>query len=142
MSTSYGFACETEQLGDPSDVGTLQLKCTCQQSFSSFYNAESLSDVTLRIDEGDGKSFACHKLALSSASPVFKAMFESGMAEAQHKTTVTIQGTSQEVLELLLQFIYGIEVDLPMKRVVDFFQLADQFQASVMRQLQQWQQCS
>ena len=42
-----------------------------------------LQDVVLEVE---GRRFPCHRLVLSAASPYFRAMFTSDMAESRQKT--------------------------------------------------------
>lgn len=90
--------------------------------------SEDLSDCLISTE--DGKSYPAHKLALASASPVLKAMFTSSSSMQDGTSSkVTIKEAAPEVVELLLQFMYGLpEVLVPVALAVAFFKLADQYQ--------------
>jgi hypothetical protein len=55
-----------------------------QYDFTSFYENEEMTDVTLYFNSTNQK-LKCHRLILSVASPMFKTMFSSGMLESQYK---------------------------------------------------------
>lgn len=92
-----------------------------------YYNSSEISDVKLQT--ADGRRFNCHKLALNVASPVVKAMFNSEMAEAQQEV-VELQAASAEVVDLLLQCIYGVATRVPVHLALQLYQVADQYQVA------------
>lgn len=59
---------------------SLELQPTCTPSAAPFFGSEELSDCTVVTD--DGQTLFCHKVVLSMASSVFRAMFTSGMQES------------------------------------------------------------
>jgi len=61
-----------------------------------------LCDISIIV--GD-KAFRAHKIVLISASPYFKAMFLSGLAESV-SDTVTLQNIDPEAFEAILNMIY------------------------------------
>jgi hypothetical protein len=84
-------------------LGKQEAKCTDhihQMLFDS-----STSDVTLIVGN---EHISAHKLMLSVASPVFKAMFQSQMAES-NTNSVTINDCSADVVRRVLSHIYGSE---------------------------------
>jgi hypothetical protein len=58
---------------------SLQLQLAAAPSGAAFFGSEELSDCTV---VAGGQTLFCHKLVLSMASSVFRAMFRSGMGES------------------------------------------------------------
>lgn len=58
---------------------SLQLHSAAAPSGAPFFGSEQLSDCTV---VAGGQTLFCHKLVLSMASSVFRAMFRSGMGES------------------------------------------------------------
>ena len=58
----------------------------------------------------DGNEFKAHKLILSARSSVFERMFTSGQFVESKNNRVQIDDISKEVMEPLLQYIYGGDV--------------------------------
>lgn len=82
------------------------------------------------ICTSSGQASPAHKLVLSSASPVFKAMFTSSntMHDASNNT-ITIQEAPPEAVAVLLQYMYGMpNIQIPVGLVVAIHKLADQYQ--------------
>lgn len=119
-------------------VPTLKFKWDSHAVFSKYHNSELLSDVVLKTCskiESEGTKLHCHKLVLCSSSPVFEAMFQSAMSEAQPRSTVVIKEVSHTVLQQLLRFMYGLDVCVPVTEAMDLYALADQYQVIHLRLL-------
>ena len=90
-------------------------------------------DAVLRVD---GKDFPAHKLVLSTASPVFRAMFTAAFTEAA-SGSVVIEGVSCDVWEAFLLFVYTEELaNRPPGRraeLLDLLQLADRYMVDVLK---------
>eukprot|EP00092_Neocalanus_flemingeri_P097446 GFUD01124191.1.p1 GENE.GFUD01124191.1~~GFUD01124191.1.p1 ORF type:complete len:353 (+),score=74.05 GFUD01124191.1:110-1168(+) len=69
------------------------------KNFESFYGESGDVKIT------GGKEFACHKLLLTSQSPVFRAMFAHDSKE-NAESTVPIDDTTPEAVEEFLFFLY------------------------------------
>eukprot|EP00058_Branchiostoma_floridae_P025654 XP_002611144.1 hypothetical protein BRAFLDRAFT_88457 [Branchiostoma floridae] len=72
-----------------------------------------LQDVVLEVE---GRRFPCHRLVLSAASPYFRAMFTSDMAESRQMTVVLLVASSEEFCSLsvnqLTEIISHDELDV------------------------------
>ena len=79
-----------------------------QKSISSqIFEERSFTDFEIISDE---KSYLCHKVFLSAASPVFKRMIESEMKEALESKLV-LESLPEDVMNSFLKFIYTGEMD-------------------------------
>jgi len=96
------------------------------------------SDVIIRCGE---KLYDCHKIILTSRSPVFKTMLE---AEMKEKMTgkVEIKNMDPEVLEDLLKYIYsGLAPNID-EHPHELFAAADQYQLDKLKELCELKLCS
>ena len=66
------------------------------------YSSKDFSDVKIVCGE---EVFDCHQVVLAARSPVFRAMFQSNMKEAQSRK-VEVLDVVPEVFSELLSFIY------------------------------------
>ena len=66
----------------------------------------------------DGKRFPAHKLVLSSCSPYFDRMFQTGFLE-QDSGTVVLKDFDAETLGLLLDFMYTATITINEDNVQD-----------------------
>lgn len=81
-------------------------------------------DVTLECDE---VSMRCHRVVLSAASPYFRAMFNSGLAEAL-TGRVRLQGVKNDTLEILLTYMYTWQADITTESVQSLVQACELLQ--------------
>ena len=91
--------------GDKNDCHLYKPKDLHSDIFSHLSKLQTnneLCDISVVIS---GKVFRAHKIVLISASPYFKAMFLSGMAES-HKDTVVLQNIEPDAFEAILGMIY------------------------------------
>ncbi|XP_078661583.1 kelch-like protein 18 [Branchiostoma floridae x Branchiostoma belcheri] len=88
-----------------------------------------LQDVVLDVE---GRRFPCHRLVLSAASPYFRAMFTSGMAESR-QNTVVLQGLDADMFEEILRYIYSGALHVSLDRVQHLYQAADLLQLDFVR---------
>jgi hypothetical protein len=79
-----------------------------------FYNNQELSDCEICTE---GKVHKCHRLVLSAASAAFRAMFASSEMLEASSGRVVVKDTAPEVMEKLLQHMYGLEVQVPIEQV-------------------------
>ncbi|KAF6257729.1 BTB/POZ protein [Scenedesmus sp. NREL 46B-D3] len=105
---------------------SLKLHSAVAPSGAPFFGSEQLSDCTV---VAGGQTLFCHKLVLSMASSVFRAMFRSGMGESS-SSRVEMRDADPEAVTLLLQAIYGQEVVVPLQHLVQLAHLADQYQTA------------
>ncbi|KAK0161731.1 hypothetical protein PV327_008149 [Microctonus hyperodae] len=68
----------------------------------NFLTVPDLSDIMIVIDE---KEILLHKIILAAYSPVFLAMFKSGMTESSNKRIV-VTDIEVEIMEKVVEFMY------------------------------------
>ncbi|XP_019646133.1 PREDICTED: kelch-like protein 3 [Branchiostoma belcheri] len=88
-----------------------------------------LQDVILEVE---GRRFPCHRLVLSAASPYFRAMFTSDMAESRQKTVV-LQGLDAEMFGEILSYTYSGTLHVSLDSVQPLYQAADLLQLDFVR---------
>eukprot|EP00058_Branchiostoma_floridae_P004261 XP_002589749.1 hypothetical protein BRAFLDRAFT_283645 [Branchiostoma floridae] len=88
-----------------------------------------LQDVVLEVEN---RRFPCHRLVLSAASPYFRAMFTSDMAESRQKTVV-LQGLDAGMFEEILSYIYSGTLHVSLDKVQPLYQAADLLQLDYVR---------
>ncbi|XP_078602575.1 kelch repeat and BTB domain-containing protein 8-like isoform X1 [Branchiostoma floridae x Branchiostoma japonicum] len=88
-----------------------------------------LQDVVIEVED---RRFPCHRLVLSAASPYFRAMFTSGMAESR-KETVVLQGLDAGMFEEILSYIFTGTVRMSLDKVQPMYQAADLLQLDYVR---------
>ncbi|XP_066272324.1 kelch repeat and BTB domain-containing protein 8-like isoform X3 [Branchiostoma lanceolatum] len=88
-----------------------------------------LQDVVLEVE---GRRFPCHRLVLSAASPYFRAMFTSDMAESRQKTVV-LQGLDAGMFGEILSYIYSGTLHVSLDKVQPLYQAADLLQLDYVR---------
>ncbi|XP_078584596.1 kelch repeat and BTB domain-containing protein 12-like [Branchiostoma floridae x Branchiostoma japonicum] len=86
-----------------------------------------LQDVVIEVED---RLFPCHRLVLSAASPYFRAMFTSDMAESRQKT-VTLQGLDAGAFGEILSYIYSGTLNVD--KVQPLYQAADLLQLDYVR---------
>ncbi|XP_078597302.1 kelch repeat and BTB domain-containing protein 2-like [Branchiostoma floridae x Branchiostoma japonicum] len=96
---------------------------------SDLQKAGVLQDVVLEVE---GLRFPCHRLVLSAASPYFRAMFTSDMAESRQKTVV-LQGLDAGMFGEILSYIYSGTLHVSMDKVQPLYQAADLLQLDYVR---------
>eukprot|EP01045_Picozoa_sp_COSAG04_P018156 COSAG04_NODE_1660_length_6022_cov_5.271146_3_plen_384_part_00 len=96
---------EEDEVAKPADQVMVPMPAL-GSSFLDLLESGDLADVKLK--SGDATVYA-HKLILSARSPVFAAMFERGMAEAE-ASEVTLEGVTPHSLYSLVHFLYSEEL--------------------------------
>ncbi|XP_078573058.1 kelch-like protein 40a [Branchiostoma floridae x Branchiostoma japonicum] len=89
----------------------------------------AFQDVVLEVE---GRRFPCHRLVLSAASPYFRAMFTSDMAESRQKTVV-LQGLDAGIFGVILSYIYSGTLHVSLDKVQPLYQAADLLQLDYVR---------
>ncbi|XP_078571566.1 kelch-like protein 12 [Branchiostoma floridae x Branchiostoma japonicum] len=96
---------------------------------SDLQKAGVLQDVVLEVE---GWRFPCHRLVLSAASPYFRAMFTSDMAESRQKTVV-LQGLDANIFREILSYLYSGTLQVALDKVQPLYQAADLLQLNYVR---------
>ena len=87
-------------------------------------NEKAFCDFKIITDSG---SFQVHKCLLGVASDFFKTMFSSNMKE-KYSSEVSIQNISFEIMEKILEFVYGNEVRISKRNAQDLFEASNYLQ--------------
>uniref|UniRef100_A0AC34FET2 BTB domain-containing protein n=1 Tax=Panagrolaimus sp. ES5 TaxID=591445 RepID=A0AC34FET2_9BILA len=85
--------------------GTLSIEQSEQQSLGIILWKRDDKDFIIQVDN---KEIKAHKYVLRALSPVFAAMFDSGMKEAQ-ENKAKIEGFSFDVVYVAVKFCYDIK---------------------------------
>ena len=97
-------------------------------SSRELFNERSFTDVTLVSD--DLQVTAAHRLVLSRSSSTFQKLL---MINSSANSTLYLRGINQNVLDLILQFIYTGEVDVPTDEITDFLKAANDLDISELK---------
>lgn len=97
--------------------------------FSILRKNNDLCDISIAIAD---KLFRAHKIILISASPYFKAMFLSGLAES-HKDTIFLQEIDPGAFEAILDMIYEGKIKISVGNVQSVLCAASIFQIDHLR---------
>ncbi|XP_037324976.2 BTB/POZ domain-containing protein 8 [Pungitius pungitius] len=73
------------------------------------YQRGEQCDITIQVAE---QVFSCHRAILCARSQYFRAMLSGSWMESSRQC-ITLQGLGPDEMEILLQFMYGAIVDLP-----------------------------
>jgi len=90
----------------------------------------TMTDVKLLVEE---MTYAAHRSLLSARSPVFAAMFASGMTEVQ-TGQVRIEDVDSTTFKHFLKFLYTGMVD-PSSMNIELFKVADRYQVETLMEL-------
>lgn len=96
------------------------------ESFSQMRDTpvDSSDSVVLSVQ---GKQFTANKVILASRSPYFAKMFQSGMMESV-SNMVTLADILPEVMEVILDYLYGRTVTIPNNLAVSLFKASDRLE--------------
>ena len=97
-------------------------------SSQELFKEGSFTDVTL-VSE-DLQVSAAHRFVLSRASSTFKKLL---LINPSANSMLYLRGISQNVLDLILQFIYTGEVDVPTNEITDFLKAANDLDISELK---------
>ena len=97
-------------------------------SSRELFNERIFTDVTLVSD--DLQVTAAHRLVLSRSSSTFQKLL---MMNSSANSTLYLRGINQNVLDLILQFIYTGEVDVPTDEITDFLKAANDLDISELK---------
>ncbi|ORZ02551.1 hypothetical protein BCR43DRAFT_13249 [Syncephalastrum racemosum] len=124
--------------------------------FASYFNSPEFADVQLQVTPSfeddkeddvpsapdevrnaisqDNPIFYGHKNILSAMSPMFRALFTSGMRES-YESVITIQGVDAAVFTRLLRYCYTFDIQLHSVRdAYGILEAADRFQITAVRE--------
>ncbi|XP_066302918.1 kelch-like protein 12 isoform X1 [Branchiostoma lanceolatum] len=99
------------------------------ETVGDLQNDGAFQDIILEVE---GRRFPCHRLVLSAASPYFRAMFTSDMAESRQKTVV-LQGLNSGMFGEILSYIYSGTLHVSLDKVQPLYQAADLLQLVYVR---------
>jgi len=108
------------------------------KDLSLFFNSKEFADVTISCCD---KVFDCHKIILSSRSPVFRSMFSSNMKE-EITGNVKIENMAPEVLENMLLYIYTGTAPCIDRLAKELLAASEQYQIEKLKALCEIKLCS
>ena len=79
------------------------------------------------------RSFVGHRMVLSFCSPYFRSLFDSLPNYQQQHPVIFIRGVNEDLLGLLLQFIYGVSVSVPVHQLDPLIKLARDLQVECLK---------
>ena len=97
-------------------------------SSRELFNERSFTDVTLVSD--DLQVTTAHRLVLSRSSSTFQKLL---LINSSANSTLYLRGIRQNVLDLILHFIYTGEVDVPTDEITDFLKAANDLNISELK---------
>ncbi|XP_014235420.1 protein roadkill-like [Trichogramma pretiosum] len=122
--------CELEIFNEIESSQNSEIICSKDEAIDtmkfdfSFYS-EKLSDVKLIVEE---VKIPAHKIVLSAASPVFRAMFTHDMLE-NTENSVKITDITEDILTEMLRYIYTGEIDaIETDQIIALLAAADKYQ--------------
>lgn len=99
------------------------------------FEESTLSDVEVVCTAGVGCRFRAHRLILAARSPVFKAMFLTGMRE-KRAGKVVIEDVAPEAIKCMLDFAYKDECpDLDEDTIFDTLKIANKYDMPGLRDI-------
>ncbi|XP_055952682.1 speckle-type POZ protein-like [Argiope bruennichi] len=126
VEDEHGCICPEVKISDVRNINNDKtiLLTVLADNLKTVYNENFLSDVKLKTNHS---VFPAHKLILSAASSVFKAMFSRDMKE-RDGDCVTIEDVSDDTMSRMLLFIYTTRVeDLTWESASDLYVAADKY---------------
>ena len=94
-------------------------------SFRELRRDQEFTDVTLAC--GDGQRIEAHKMILASGSLVFQDLLRQSGDKAAHPL-IYMRGLKTPDLNLIVDFLYHGEVNVPQEKLDDFLALAEELQ--------------
>eukprot|EP00747_Dinoflagellata_sp_TGD_P167689 gnl/TRDRNA2_/TRDRNA2_192555_c0_seq1.p1 gnl/TRDRNA2_/TRDRNA2_192555_c0~~gnl/TRDRNA2_/TRDRNA2_192555_c0_seq1.p1 ORF type:complete len:350 (+),score=73.28 gnl/TRDRNA2_/TRDRNA2_192555_c0_seq1:79-1128(+) len=99
------------------------------------FDQSVLSDIEVICTDRGGRVFRAHRLILAARSPVFRAMFLTGMRE-RRAGKVFIEDVTEEAVKCMLDFAYKDRCpDLEEDNIFDVLKLADKYDMPGLRDL-------
>ena len=93
-------------------------------SFTGLWKNEAFLDVTIVCDDDQ---IDAHKLVLSAASPLFQKILLRNQS-VPGRPLLYLQGTKRKDIELLLEFVYSGNVNIPAAELERFMTLANRLE--------------
>lgn len=141
-SSSCGLAgAMGETLSQGTIAGSMPSICapvaspTISEDLLRMFEETALSDVEVVCTMGAGSRFRAHRLILAARSPVFKAMFLTGMRE-KRVGKVVIEDVSAEAIKCMLDFCYKDECpELDEDSIFDVLAVANKYDMPGLRDI-------
>uniref|UniRef100_A0A914Z0X6 BTB domain-containing protein n=1 Tax=Panagrolaimus superbus TaxID=310955 RepID=A0A914Z0X6_9BILA len=97
------------------------------------WNQEENKDITITAD---GKEVTAHKLVLAARSPVFAAMFESGMKETK-ENKVEIKDFSHDLVAAAIKLCYhhSLVTDITLNNKMALLQFFDKYDIQPLKRI-------
>ena len=119
----------------------LRQDCVTQvtDQFNKLFMDKESSDVEINCG---GQVFHCHKLILSTRSPVFSAMFQNNMKEKKIRK-VSLEGLIPEVAAEMFKFIYTGTLSVNDQIFpTDLLKAANQYQLDLLKKVCEKKLCN
>ena len=94
-------------------------------SFRELRRDQEFADVTLAC--GDGQTIEAHRVVLTSGSLLFQNLLRQNYSRASHPL-IYMRGLKTSDLNLIVDFLYQGEVNVPQDKLNDFLALAEELQ--------------
>ena len=88
----------------------------------NLYATSDLSDVTITCN---GREFRAHSFVLAEASVFFRTMLSSNFKEGQTGHNLILDTVSCDLMEKVLPYLYGADLELTGDNLLDILELAD-----------------
>jgi len=110
---------------DTQEIGSIEIqeKLKVADHLKDSWTDDKFSDVHIKCG---GKIFYCHRIILAKRSQYFGRMLESGMKESTIKV-IELEYIDVDILEAILKYIYGGEINNLEKDAVDLLKAAGMF---------------
>ncbi|XP_023318662.1 speckle-type POZ protein B-like [Trichogramma pretiosum] len=124
------FQCELEIFDEIQSSLNSEIICSKDEvietiKFDFSFLSEKFSDVKLIVEE---QEIPAHKIVLSAASPVFRAMFTHDMLENE-ENSVKITDVSANIVTEMLRFIYTGQMDATeTDTIIELLAVSDKYQ--------------
>lgn len=120
-----------EEIGDSCFQGAENSLARLSGDLEKLREASEFSDVTISVD---GKVFPVHKSILAARSPVFDALFKSGLEESK-SNAVDILDVEPGVMEVFLRYIYTGKCERIDEMAAALLRMADKYDIKCLKDL-------
>ncbi|XP_069791802.1 kelch-like protein 41a isoform X2 [Narcine bancroftii] len=94
-----------------------------QDGLKKLWEEKKFVDCSLKVGS---KSFPCHRLILAACSPFFREYFFA--EESEKKREVILEDAEENVVALILHYLYSSEIELTDENVQNVFAVSSRFQ--------------
>ena len=95
------------------------------------YSTSDLSDVAISCS---GREFRAHSFVLAERSSFFRAMLSSNLKEGQAGHHITLDIVNSDLMEKILPYLYGADLELLHDNLLDVLKLSDMWMLEELKQ--------